>query len=147
MSGHLSAEQISSWLIGEHGRQEQAHLEVCGECQGRVARMEGALSQFRSSARHWSGELDNPVRYRERAQVKHNPGRWMLAAAVLLVLLAAPLYQGARERRRATEQAEADTILLERVDRAVSRAVPRPMEPLVELVSWGPDPAKGNEKK
>ena len=32
--------------------------------------------------------------------------------------------------------ARADALLLEQVDAEVSRAVPRPMEPLAKLVSW-----------
>ena len=62
--------------------------------------------------------------------------RWALAAAALLVLAVVPIYRNAQDRQRQAEIARADTLLLEQVDAEVSRAVPRPMEPLVKLVSW-----------
>jgi hypothetical protein len=69
----------------------------------------------------------------------------MLAAAALLVLLGSvPLYRATRARQIAATAAS-DTLLLEQVDAEISRAVPEPMEPLVQLVSWGPGPADANE--
>jgi hypothetical protein len=62
--------------------------------------------------------------------------RWALVAAALLVLAAVPIYRNAQDRQRQAEIARADALLLEQVDAEVSRAVPRPMEPLVKLVSW-----------
>jgi hypothetical protein len=53
-----------------------------------------------------------------------------------LVLAAVPIYRNAQDRQRQAEIARADALLLEQVDAEVSRAVPRPMEPLVKLVSW-----------
>ena len=77
--------------------------------------------------------------------------RWVLVAAALLVL-AVPIYRNAQDRQRQAEIARADALLLEQVDAEVSRAVPRPMEPLVKLVSWdfsatdGRDEKTGNEE-
>ena len=62
--------------------------------------------------------------------------RWALVAAALLVLAAIPIYRNAQDRQRQAEIARADALLLEQVDAEVSRAVPRPMEPLVKLVYW-----------
>jgi hypothetical protein len=70
----------------------------------------------------------------------------VLAGATLLILVTFPVYRDVRDRKRAAEQAQADAILMERVDRAVSRTIPRPMEPLVELVG-DVSLQEGNEKK
>jgi hypothetical protein len=57
-----------------------------------------------------------------------------------------PLYWTARSRERAAESARADTLLLEQVDSAISRAVPEPMEPLVNLVAWNSSPVENKRK-
>jgi predicted anti-sigma-YlaC factor YlaD len=151
MSGHLSSEQISRWVMGEHGAPEEEHVRDCPECRAELARLESVLSQFQSSAQLLVGQAVPPVNLdfssaSKRSRRAHMPGRWVLAAATLMILVTVPLYQNARERQRAVAQTEADRLLLERVDRAVSRTVPRPMEPLIDLVLWGPGPEEGNEK-
>ena len=50
MSRHLSSEQISRWVMGEHGAFEEEHVRDCPECRAEVARLESVLAQFRSSA-------------------------------------------------------------------------------------------------
>jgi hypothetical protein len=54
--------------------------------------------------------------------------RWPLAAAAAILLVGIPLYKAARDAR----QAEADALLLERVEAGVSRVVPAAMEPLLQ---------------
>ena len=142
MSQHLSSQEISQWMIGERTPQQEQHVRQCPECGAEVARMEAALALFRGSVRHWSDgqsraeppavESILPTRRGPRIQ----PMRWALVAAALLVLAAVPIYRNAQERQRQAEIARADTLLLEQVDAEVSRAVPRPMEPLAKLVSW-----------
>jgi hypothetical protein len=60
--------------------------------------------------------------------------------------VALPIAWRARVQERAAEAALADSQLLERVDSAVSQAVPEPMEPLVNLVTWNASPAEKNQK-
>jgi len=64
--------------------------------------------------------------------------RWALAVAVA-ALLAIPIYSTMTERRRAGEALgeTADTLLLEEINAHLSRTVPEPMEPLMELLSDG----------
>ncbi|HEV3197335.1 MAG TPA: hypothetical protein VGZ73_05495 [Bryobacteraceae bacterium] len=148
---HLSSEQISRWVMGEHGAPEKEHVRNCPECLAELARLESVVSHFRSSAIALVAQAVPPAHLdflsaSETSRRSHSPGRWVLAAATLVILVTVPLYQNARDRKRAVEQAQADTILMEQVDRAVSRTVPRTMEPLVELVRWGSSPAEGNEK-
>jgi hypothetical protein len=142
MSQHLSSREISQWMIGERTPQQERHVGECSECGAEVARMEAALGLFRGSVRHWSSGQSraeppaigsiSPARRGLRTQ----PMRWALATAALLVLAAVPIYRSVQDRQRQAELARADALLLEQVDAEVSRAVPRPMEPLVKLVSW-----------
>jgi predicted anti-sigma-YlaC factor YlaD len=152
MSRHLSSEQISRRVAGERNAPEEEHLRDCVACRAEVARLESVLTHFRSSVLAEVEQALPPASLDFRATSEtsrrpHSPGRWVLVAATVLILVTVPLYQNARDRKRAIAQAEADTILLEQVDRAVSRTVPRPMEPLTELVRWGASPTEGSEKK
>ena len=151
MSQHLSSRQISQWMIGERSPQQEQHVRQCSRCGAELARLEASLALFRGSVRHWSGRQSraeppaigsiSPVRRGSRIQ----PVRWALVAAALLVLAAIPIYRNAQDRRQA-EIARADAQLLEQVDAEVSRAVPRPMEPLVKLVSWDFDSTDGRDE-
>jgi hypothetical protein len=153
MSRHLSSREVSQWMIGERTPQQEQHVRQCPECGAEVARMEAALGLFRGSVRHWSeGQRGAeppaigsvvPARRGSWAQ----PLRWALVAATLLVLAAVPVYRNVQERQRQAEIARADALLLEQVDAEVSRAVPRPMEPLVKLVSWDFSSTDGRDEK
>jgi hypothetical protein len=142
MSQHLSSLEVSRWMMGERTPHQEQHVCQCPECAAEVARMEAALGLFRDSVRHWSSGQSRaeppaigsvlPARRGPRIQ----PMRWALVAAALVVLAAVPIYRNVQDRQRQAEAARADALLLEQVDAEVSRAVPRPMEPLVNLVSW-----------
>jgi len=142
MSQHLSSRQISQWMIGERTPQQEQHVRECSRCGAELARLEASLALFRGSVRHWSG-LQNHIEPPAISSISPTrrgfsirPMRWALVAAALLLLAAVPIYRNAQDRRRQAEIARADALLLEQVDVEVSRAVPRPMEPLVKLVSW-----------
>jgi hypothetical protein len=152
MSQHLSSGEISQWMIGERTPQQEQHVGQCSECGAELARMEAALELFRGSVRHWSGRQRraeppaigsiSPGRWGSSIQ----PMRWALAAAALLVLAAVPVYRSVQDRQRQAEIARADALLLEQVDAEVSRAVPRPMEPLAKLVSWDFSSTEGRDE-
>ena len=158
MSRHLSSREVSQWMIGERTPQQEQHVRQCPECGAEVASMEAALALFRGSVRHWSDRQVRvprplaPTRGSRGYPARPLPLRWALLAAALLVLAAVPVYRNAQDRQRQAEAARADALLLEQVDAEVSRAVPRPMEPLVKLVSWdfsstdGRDEKNGNEE-
>ena len=141
MSQHLSSREVSQWMIGERTPQQEQHVCQCPECGAELARLEAALALFRGSVRHWSDRQSRVPRplapsRGSRGTARPHPMRWALVAAALLVLAAVPIYRNAQETQRQAEIARADALLLEQVDAEVSRAVPRPMEPLVKLVSW-----------
>ena len=153
MSQHLSSRQISQWMIGERSPQQEQHVRQCSECGAELARMEAALALFRGSVRHWSSRqvrIPRPLAPTRRSRgypARPLPMRWALAAVALLVLAAVPVYRNVQDRQRQAELARADALLLEQVDAEVSRAVPRPMEPLVKLVSWDFSSTDGHDEK
>ena len=142
MSQHLSSPEVSQWMIGERTPQQEQHVRQCPECGAELARMEAAVALFRGSVRHWSDgqkgaeppAIGSILAARLGSRIQ--PMRWALVAAALLLLAAVPIYRNVQVRQRQAEIATADALLLEQVDAEVSRAVPRPMEPLVKLVSW-----------
>ena len=146
MSQHLSSQEISQWMTGERTPQQEQHVRECPECGAELARMEAALALFRGSVRHWSeGQVRVP---RPLAPgPRPLPMRWALVTATLLLLAAIPVYRNVQDRQRQAEAARADALLLEQVDAEVSRAVPRPMEPLVKLVSWDFSATDGSDEK
>jgi hypothetical protein len=148
MNQHLSSQQVSMWMAGERAPEQEQHVRECRQCAAELARFQATLSLFRDSVRRWSDQHDGseagsvfevgpaPSRFRTW------PARWAVAAAVLLVVAAVPIYRSTRHSQSGVTMAQADALLLEQVDAEVSRAVPRPMEPLLKLVSW--DAASGN---
>jgi anti-sigma factor RsiW len=147
MIEHLSAEQISQWMIGDRHPQLERHVAECDECRGELAQLENTLVQFRGAVRDWSGSAV-PQAWQQPA----SRGPWfswlrlVIAAATLFFLVALPVYWNSRVRERAAEAARADALLLERVDSSISRAVPEPMEPLVNMVTWNSSPAEKKKK-
>lgn len=146
MSGHLSSEQVSHWMIGERTGREEEHARQCPECAARLANIESAIALFRDSVRDCGEMYGSPeVSLASKAQ-SVQPSRWAAIAAALLLLAAIPFYTTSRDRRRAAEMARADAVLLEQVDAGISRAVPAPMEPLVKLVSWNSGSETGENR-
>lgn len=145
--GHLSSEGICRWMAGERAAEEERHVRECSLCGAEVARLESALKRFGGAVRERSAaqpgaqspgawQADRAVR-----QWRVRRLRWSLAAAALVVLAAIPVWKSTRDRRVAAEAARADAILMEQVDRQVSRTVPVSLEPLVNLVAWENFPA------
>ena len=133
MNSHLSEEQISKWVTGERTSPEERHVRECPQCRAEVARFESALVAFGGAVRDWSERqtVVKPLRDGRHAR----PFRWAwVAAAVLLVAAAVPIYR--IDRQRKAERARADAALMEQVDREVSRAIATPMEPLAKLMTW-----------
>ena len=147
MIEHLSAEQISQWMMGERNPQLVLHVKECDECRSELEQLESALVQFRGAVRELSSPAAPPA-----WQQPASRGSWfswprlVLSAATLLFLIALPVYWAGRTRERAAEAARADALLLERVDSSISRAVPETMEPLVNLVTWNSGPVEMKKK-
>jgi anti-sigma factor RsiW len=147
MIEHLSAEQISQWMVGARTPQLVQHVADCAECGAELAQLETALAQFRAAMRE---PALSPVPPAWREPAPNSPWyswtRLVLATAVLLILVAVPVSWRARIREQAAQAALADSQLLESVDSAISQAVPEPMEPLVSLVNWNSNSTDQNQK-
>jgi hypothetical protein len=128
MNRHLSAEQISDWVIGQRTPEQEDHLRECPECAAEVEKIEAPIALFRGAVRHWSSQQEVRV-----IPAPRRSGllwlRWAATAAVLVVLIAIGI--DGKNRRTARE----DDALLEQVQAQVSRSVPAPMQPLYELMS------------
>jgi hypothetical protein len=148
MNEHLSPEDISRWLAGERSSELQRHIGECDECSARLDRRESALAEFRGAAHDWSAAQSAsapPIAWLPPA--RRLAQRWILAAASLVILVSASTYwQHSRQQTRAAEMARADALLVQ-VDAEISRAVPQPMEPLVNLVTWGSGPTDESQNK
>jgi hypothetical protein len=104
--------------------------------------LESSLSLFRGSVRQWSdrqSSAPDPAAWkaaRTRTGFIGPPRLWALVTAMVLMLAVVPIYRDAQDKQRKAELAQADAVLMEQVDDQLSRAVPAPMEPLVNLVPW-----------
>jgi anti-sigma factor RsiW len=147
MIDHLSAEQISQWMMGERTPQLVQHVAECPRCSAELEQLEAALTQFRTAMREPAFSVVTPEwREPEASSPWYSWPRLVLAIAALLILVALPLSWRARVRQQAAQAALADSQLLESVDSAISQAVPEPMEPLVSMVSWNSSSTDQNQK-
>ena len=137
MKRHLSPEEISRWIAGERDGAWSLHMSECGACAGEAERTRAALEEFRGAVNAWRVP---PMRMKAARRRVPMAVRWVLAAAAAACLAALPpVYKHRQEA--------ADAVLLEEVDAQVSQPVPRPMEPLLPLVSWNSNDGSIGEKQ
>jgi len=140
MKHHLSREQISGILAGIATPEEEQHVSVCIECNLELARFRETLTCFRDSVTEWTDReggsaLPDAAFLENRSfALRVRRLRWVLVTASLIVLLAVPFYKLRNDQQREA-QALQDSLLLEEVNAHISRTVPAPMEPLMELLS------------
>lgn len=58
MNQHLTWEQISDYMIGEAPPRHAQHATECGFCRAEIARLEGALTEFRGAVRNWTDRVN-----------------------------------------------------------------------------------------
>jgi hypothetical protein len=141
MNSHLSPEQMSKWVIGEHTTEEESHVRACGRCRQELAVVQNVLSQFRSSLVQWAnheqtdrvpdpGIIFDAVRRRRLRRLA-----WLPAAAAIILVTIFPVYKNRVHERPAevVQSSPLDAELLERVNEHLSHAVPVSLQPLVEV--------------
>jgi hypothetical protein len=138
MNNHLTARQVSEWVLGDRSREAELHFRACPSCQEEIGRLEASLRSFRSSVRHWSEDQlpSSPVlpqAWRDSARSWVMGLCWAAAAIVLCLLIGRLTYHPIASP---TQTAAADAVLLAQIDQEVSQTVPDSMEPLTQLVSW-----------
>ena len=140
MKQHLSPEQVSEILAGISTPEEEQHVSECIECNQELARFRETLTCFRESVTEWTDRqggsaLPGAAFLENRSfALRVRRLRWVLVTTSLIVVLAAPLYKYRNDRQQEA-QALQDSLLLEEVSAHISRTVPAPMEPLMELLS------------
>ena len=134
MNRHLSSEEICAWLAGSQTPQLEMHVLNCAACHAELARLGQALTQFRGAVRHWSdAEYTRELKLTPVNAFKHFRWAWVVMAAGMVISVSV-LWRG--NQSAAGGAPVADAALLAQVDRQVSRSVPSPMEPLMNLVLW-----------
>jgi hypothetical protein len=139
MISHLSSKQISKVLVEKATPEETLHADECVECGAELIRLRETLSLFRDSVLGWTRENSDSVApsvallNAEKSAYGRRPLRWVLVTSLLILFIAVPLYRNVTDRHRETDAA--DSLLLEQVNAHLSRAVPAPMEPLMQLLS------------
>jgi hypothetical protein len=150
MTGHLTNDEISKFIIGESTPEQRRHATECSECKTSLERVTETLVVFRESVHEWAEQnggttIPDATALEDTSRVRVRPLHWALASAALILLLVIPIYKRANEQKRAT-QALDDALLLEQVNASLSRTVPAPMEPLMKLVSESSVEGVGNHQ-
>jgi hypothetical protein len=146
-NGHLSAKDISRWLVEGPTAEAEAHVESCWNCQEKLGEAREPLTIFRATVVAWSeGQAAAQVKVGDRRKGLRgwNFVDWMPATSVafaLLVLAVFMVERGSWLRHPEAEIAHnppavSDAVLMEQVDQEVSEAVPDAMAPLTDLVAW-----------
>jgi hypothetical protein len=132
---HLSEEQLMEWLASPSNAEVEGHLQVCQACAERVARAAEPLTLFRGAVRSWGEEQIGPVRATWQPAATPRWG-WRIAWAIatLWLLIAVPVYRHRQVKQETALTAAQDEVLLQQVERELSRSVPAPMEPLAKLM-------------
>jgi len=94
------------------------------------------LRAFRDSVRNWTDSQSHANAFNWQvapAVSRHKTLRWSLVAAAAAIVTVAPVYRHAIQRQQLIEAAS-DARLLEQVNLQLSRVIPGPMEPLVDLL-------------
>ena len=155
MNQHLTEQQILEWVAGTATAESRRHVEQCARCGDEVEHLESAVRGFAGAVRQAAVRPAPSMNWaagRSRAASNWMPAWRPAIAALALLVLATPLmfhfspypkdidskaYTTANKQQQQLERERADVALLEQVDAAVSRPVPQPIEPLVQLVAWG----------
>ncbi len=149
--GHLTAQEISQWLVEGPDQIASQHVKSCVACQAKLTEAQAPLTAFRSALVEWS-EFQT-VRPLNHSPVARNESPWGLrlwlpvasfALAVLLMIgyakVPAILHGNASGHSPLATApmttTDSDEALLDQVDTEVSEAVPDAMAPLTDLVSW-----------
>jgi hypothetical protein len=135
---HLSPDSVSKLMIGEATVEERQHAAECTQCALELRRLKETFLGFGHSVRAWAAESGEALVPDQRLLRNSHPGtifsplRWALVSVLSILLIALPLYRSVRDERRRAKELE-DTLLLEQVNKQLSRDVSSPMEPIMNV--------------
>jgi hypothetical protein len=139
MSNHLSQDQFAKCAVGGPTKAELQHLNECAECSAELDGFGNTLSLFRSAIRH---RIDDRVALQplnvapsRPAQTAFSNWRWAFVVAGFIVVVLLPFFMTEHIPQEAGNQSSTEiNALMNRVNLHLSRTVPAPMEPLMELI-------------
>jgi hypothetical protein len=117
------------------------HLRNCSECRVELERFETAVKEFRSAIRHRidghvavHASLPRPLR---PAAAGVSTWRWAMIATAIVALVI-PFFMSPHEPQDTPEQASftgsSPDMIMDAVNRHLSRRLPAPMEPIMSLI-------------
>lgn len=155
MNQHLTEQQILECVAGTATPESLRHIEECAGCAAEVQRLDSGVRGFaaavQQAAKRPAPRLDWQAASQSQSWWTAAPAWRPAFAALALILISSALlfysspdyksvdqtaYTTAQSRQQQLERERTDAALLEQVDAAVSRPVPQPIEPLVQLVAW-----------
>jgi hypothetical protein len=156
---HLTAKEISRWLVEGPEQSASQHVQTCWACQAKLAEAQAPLTTFRGALVEWSeAQAARPM---PQTTITRNERHWglrlwlpvaslALAALLLLGYTKVPGFfhghsSGQPLVATASATTDSDEALLDQVDTEVSEAVPDAMAPLTDLVAW--DSGEGSSTK
>jgi len=145
MIDHLSQEQLSRLLIGDASPEEEQHAIRCGTCAEELTDLHESFSAFRGAVQNWTSASGGSAVPEIRRHPKLFLVRWALAiavAALLLIAIRNPKFVGTRHHQATAD----DALLLEQVNTHLSRTLPAPLEPWMELISNAPTNSLGERR-
>jgi hypothetical protein len=157
-SGHLTAQEISKWLVEGPGQSARQHVQKCRGCQAKLTEAQAPLTAFRGALVEWSETQSTRPLHLQTSMTRnegHSDSRlWLPAAIFAMAVLLLVSYakvpallhgnSGVRPAiATASTTSDSDEALLDQVDTEVSEAVPDAMAPLTDLVAW--DSSEGSE--
>ena len=159
--GHLTAKEISRWLVEGPEQAASRHVQDCWSCQAKLAEARAPLTAFRTALVEWSEAQTAARPLPLRASATKNERHWglrlwmpvagfALAAFLIFGYANAPGVfpwhsNGQQQIAVAPTTTNSDEALLDQVDTEVSEAVPDAMAPLTDLVAW--DSSEGSAVK
>jgi hypothetical protein len=141
MSNHLSQDQFAKCAVAKPTKAELQHLKECAECSAELDGFGNTLSLFRSAIRH---RIDDRVALRplnvaplRSAPTAFSNWRWAFVVAGFVVVVLFPFFMTEHIPQETNNRQSTETsanALMNRVNLHLSRTVPAPMEPLMELI-------------
>jgi len=156
---HLTAKDISRWLVEGATPESEEHLLSCWTCQAKLAEAQEPLTAFRSAVVAWSeAQPETAVRptaamsLRDRGFRIWAPAAGAALAAILLagILIVSGAFRGTSAPHQIVHTAvvpDPDAVLMDQVDTEVSEAVPDALAPLTDLVAWDSSEASAEPGK
>jgi hypothetical protein len=159
-NGHLTAKEISQWLVEGPDQSASQHVKACVACQAKLAEARAPLTVFRGALVEWSEtQAARPLHL--QTSIARNEGHsgsrlWLPAVGFALAVLLLVGYakvpallhgnsSGQPPVATASTTTDSDETLLNQVDTEVSEAVPDAMAPLTDLVAWDSSEASSTQ--